>query len=131
MHELGGSRNRRDLFVTAIGGKDNNEPKSFHPIHDFNNKDVRQIETDLRKWFPPTDTLTDFQRVLQQIARTVRSGISSWRPITVIVVSDGVPDVHDGTIEVGLARLPTSRSISVPSITSRRTFTVRLRLREP
>src|SRR4029450_6573203 len=38
MHELGGLSKPRDLFVTAIGGKDNNEPKSFHPIHDFRNK---------------------------------------------------------------------------------------------
>src|SRR5437867_12692111 len=37
MHEFGGLSKPRDLFVTAIGGKDNNEPKSFHPIHDFNN----------------------------------------------------------------------------------------------
>src|SRR5438132_11953335 len=72
MHELGGLSKPRDLFVTAIGGKDNREPKSFHPIHEFNNKDVRQIETDLRKWFPPTDTLTDFNVFFQQIARTVK-----------------------------------------------------------
>ena len=49
MHELGGLSKPRDLFVTAIGGKDNREPKSFHPIHEFNNKDVKQIEADLRK----------------------------------------------------------------------------------
>src|SRR2546427_11181942 len=60
MHELGGLAKPRDLFVTAIGGRDNNEPKAFHPIHDFNNKDVKQIEADLKKWFPPTDNLTDF-----------------------------------------------------------------------
>src|SRR5438132_8599655 len=70
MHEFGGLSKPRDLFVTAIGGKDNNEPKSFHPVHDFNNKDVKQIEADLRKWFPPTDTLTDFNVFFQQVART-------------------------------------------------------------
>src|SRR5438067_10329794 len=93
LHELGGLSKPRDLFVTAIGGKDNREPKSFHPIHEFNNKDVRQIETDLRKWFPPTDTLTDFNVFFEQIARTVKDRNLVLAPITVMVVSDGVPDV--------------------------------------
>jgi hypothetical protein len=101
MHEFGGLSKPRDLFVTAIGGKDNNEPKSFHPIHDFNNKDVKQIETDLRKWFPPTDTLTDFNVFFQQIARTVKERNLVLAPITVMVVSDGIPDVPDGTIKSG------------------------------
>src|SRR5437899_5961457 len=98
MHELGGLSKPRDLFVTAIGGKDNREPKSFHPIHEFNNKDVRQIETDLRKWFPPTDTLTDFNVFFEQIARTVKDRNLVLAPITVMVVSDGVHDVRGGTI---------------------------------
>src|SRR2546429_1957343 len=101
LHELGGLSKPRDLFVTAIGGKDNREPKSFHPIHEFNNKDVRQIETDLRKWFPPTDTLTDFNVFFEQIARTVKDRNLVLAPITVMVVSDGVPDVRGGTIKSG------------------------------
>jgi len=72
LHEFGGLSKPRDLFVTAIGGKDNREPKSFHPIHEFNNKDVKQIEADLRKSFPSTDTLTDFNVFFEQIARTVK-----------------------------------------------------------
>jgi hypothetical protein len=79
--------------VTAIGGKDNREPKSFHPIHEFNNKDVRQIEADLKKWFPPTDTLTDFNVFFEQVARTAKERNLVLAPITVVVVSDGVPDV--------------------------------------
>src|SRR5437879_6448970 len=57
MHELGGLSKPRDLFVTADGGEDNREPQSCHPIHAFNNKAGRQIETDLRKRFTPTDTV--------------------------------------------------------------------------
>jgi hypothetical protein len=101
LHELGGLSKPRDLFVTAIGGKDNHEPKSFHPIHDFNNKDVKQIEADLRKWFPPTDTLTDFNVFFEQIARTVKERNLVLAPITVMVVSDGVPDVRGGAIKSG------------------------------
>jgi hypothetical protein len=87
--------------VTSIGGKDNNEPKSFHPIHEFNNKDVKQIEADLRKWFPPTDTLTDFNVFFQQVSRHVKERNLVLAPITVMVVSDGIPDVPDGSIKSG------------------------------
>jgi hypothetical protein len=93
LREYGGLAKPRDLFVTAIGGKDNREPKSFHPIHEFNNKDVRQIEADLKKWFPPTDTLTDFNVFFEQVARTAKERNLVLAPITVVVVSDGVPDV--------------------------------------
>lgn len=101
MHELGGLSKPRDLFVTAIGGKDNREPKPFHPIHDFNNKDVKEIEASLRKWFPPTDTLTDFNVFFEQVARTVKERNLVLAPITVMVVSDGVPDVRDARTKSG------------------------------
>src|SRR2546430_5360887 len=84
LHEFGGLSKPRDLFVTAIGGKDNREPKSFHPIHEFNNKDVKQIEADLRKSFPSTDTLTDFNVFFEQIARTVKDRNLVLAPITVM-----------------------------------------------
>jgi hypothetical protein len=101
MHELGGLAKPRDLFVTAIGGRDNSEPKPFHPIHDFNNKNVTQIDASLRKWFPPTDTLTDFNVFFEQVARTVKERNLVLAPITVMVVSDGVPDVRDGRMKSG------------------------------
>jgi hypothetical protein len=103
MHQLGGLSKPRDLFVTAIGGKDNSEPKPFHPIHDFDNKDVEQIEASLRKWFPPTDTLTDFNVFFDQVARTVKDRNLVLTPLTVMVVSDGVPDVRSARIKSGSA----------------------------
>src|SRR4030095_10048790 len=72
MHELGGLSKPRDLFVTAIGGKGNTATSSLPPLHQLHNKDAKQIEADLRKWFPPTDTLTDFNVFFQQVARTVK-----------------------------------------------------------
>jgi len=101
MHGFGGLAKPRDLFVTAVGGKDDREPKSFHPVHDFDDKDVTQIEADLRKWFPPTDTLTDFNVFFEQVARTVKDRNLVLAPITVMVVSDGVPDVRDARIKSG------------------------------
>jgi hypothetical protein len=101
MHGFGGLARPRDLFVTAVGGKDDREPKSFHPVHDFDNKDVTQIEADLRKWFPATDMLTDFNVFFEQVARTVKDRNLVLAPITVMVVSDGVPDVRDPRIKSG------------------------------
>jgi hypothetical protein len=93
LNELGGLRGTRELFVAAIGGKEGSEPKAFHPIHDFSGKSVAQIEADLRAWFPPTDTLTDFNSFFRQVARIAKERNLLLAPITVMVVSDGVPDV--------------------------------------
>jgi hypothetical protein len=57
---LGGLDKPQALFVAGVGGTNLSEPKAFHPIHDFEGKDVARIKADLRTWFPPTDTVTDF-----------------------------------------------------------------------
>jgi len=93
VNELGGLAKPRDLFVAAIGGKDSNEPKAFRPIHDFAGKTIPQIEADLRRWFPPTDPLTDFSAFFRQVARITKERNLVLTPITIIVVSDGIPDV--------------------------------------
>jgi hypothetical protein len=93
LNELGGLAKPRELFVGSIGGKQSNEPKAFHPIHDFQGKDIAQIEASLREWYPPTDTLTDFNTFFQQVARISKERNLILAPITVMVVSDGVPDL--------------------------------------
>ena len=93
VNELGGLARTRDLFVAAIGGKDTNEPKAFRPIHDFAGKNTPQIEADLRRWFPPTDPLTDFNAFFRQVARIAKERNLVLTPITIVVVSDGIPDV--------------------------------------
>lgn len=95
VNELGGLARARDLFVAAIGGKATNEPKAFRPIHDFAGKNIPQIEADLRRWFPPTDPLTDFNAFFRQVARIAKERNLILTPITIMVVSDGVPDVPD------------------------------------
>lgn len=97
LNELGGLSKPREMFVGSIGGKANNEPKAFHPIHDFQGKDIAQIEASLREWFPPTDTLTDFNTFFQQVARISKERNLILAPITVMVVSDGIPDVGVGS----------------------------------
>ncbi len=93
VNELGGLAKPRDLFVAALGGKDSNEPKAFRPIHDLAGKNIPQIEADLRRWFPPTDPLTDFSAFFRQVARITKERNLVLTPITVVVVSDGIPDV--------------------------------------
>ncbi len=92
LNELGGLDRPRELFVGAIGGQNPNEPKAFHPIQDFADKSIQEIEHDLRTWFVPNDSLTDFNPFFQQVARIVKERNLVLAPITVTVVTDGVPD---------------------------------------
>ena len=61
MNEIGGLTAPRALFVGSVGGKKHDEPKTFHPIHDFKGKSIKEIEKDLRTWFAADDTLTDLR----------------------------------------------------------------------
>ena len=90
---LGGLARPRDLFVAGIGGNEADQAKAFHPVHDFADKDVGQLEADLKRWFPPRDTLTDFNAFFRQIARITKERGLMLIPITVVIVSDGVPDI--------------------------------------
>lgn len=101
LHGLGGLAKPRQLFVAAIGGTGADEPKAFHPIHDFIDKDVERLQADLRGWFPPTDTLTDFNAFFVQVARVARERNLLLTRITVIVVSDGIPDVASPAVKAG------------------------------
>ena len=93
LHELGGLAKPQALFVGSIGGKKPGEPKSFHPIHDFEGKEIEQIATDLRTWFPPSDALTDFNSFFQEVARIAKERNLILAPITLMVVTDGIPDI--------------------------------------
>jgi hypothetical protein len=93
LNGLGGLARPRELFVAGIGGNETDQAKSFHPIHDFASKDVEQIEADLKRWFPPRDTLTDFNTFFRQVARIVKERGLMLAPISLVIVSDGVPDV--------------------------------------
>ena len=93
LNGLGGLSQPRELFVAAIGGKEANEPKAFRPILDFAGKDIAQIEADLKRWYPPTDTLTDFNVFFAQVARIAKERNLVLSPITVLLVTDGIPDV--------------------------------------
>ena len=93
LNELGGLDKPQALFVGSVGGKSRGEPKTFHPIHDFTGKSIEQIEADLRTWFTPNDAFTDFNPFFQEIARITKERNLVLAPITVMIVTDGLPDV--------------------------------------
>jgi hypothetical protein len=105
LHELGGLEKPRALFVASVGGKSVNEPKTFHPIHDFEGKDVAQIEADLRNWFPPSDKVTDFNPFFHEVARITKERNLILSPVTLMVVTDGIPDAAASDVKAGTREL--------------------------
>ncbi len=101
LHQLGGLKPPTALFVGSVGGDRPGEPKSFHPINDFQNRTPQQIERDLRRWFPAKDAMTDFNVFFRQVAQLARERGLILAPMNVVLFSDGVPDVSGG---VRLAR---------------------------
>jgi hypothetical protein len=93
LNELGGLEPPRALFVGSIGGEQPGQPQSFHPIHDFRGKSVDEIESDLRSWFTPEDQLTDFNAFFDRVATLVKRQNLILAPLTIVEISDGVPDL--------------------------------------
>jgi len=92
LNGVGGLGKSQALFVGSVGGKRPNEPKTFHPIHDFKGKNIEQIEENLRTWFTQDDPLTDFNSFFEEVARITKERNLILAPITMMVVSDGIPD---------------------------------------
>lgn len=101
VNELGGLDKPKAMFVASVGGKNMHEPKSFHPMHDFEGKDIAQIEAELRKWFPPTDRVTDFNPFFHEIARITKERSLVLAPINVMIITDGVPDATSSNVIAG------------------------------
>ena len=130
LHERGGLARPRELFVGEIGGSKPDEPKSFHPIHDFEGKDVAQIEAELRSWFSPVDRITDFNAFFQEVARIAKERNLVLSPITVVMISDGVPDILDQQAAAGSQALYQRIDLSALEYLSRN-LTVRLAYASP
>lgn len=95
LNRLGGLEVPNALFVSSIGGARANEPKTFFPIQTFENKSVEEIAVALRKMFPKENPnpFTDYNAFLEQVALTVKNKNLALRPISVVMISDGIPDV--------------------------------------
>ena len=95
LHGLQGMERPNALFVSSIGGATAGEPKTFYPIQNFENKSVDEIHATLVEMFPKEkpNPFTDFNAFFEQVSFTVRSKNLVLRPVTIVMVSDGVPDV--------------------------------------
>jgi hypothetical protein len=83
-----------DLFVGAIGGEDSEDAS-------LAGKTIPQIEQTLRQRFPPTDTLTHFNVFFRRVARIAAARKLLLRPLTVVLITDGLPDVAAGSPALG------------------------------
>jgi hypothetical protein len=92
LNTMGQLKPIKGLFVGSIGGQHGDETKSFRPIHDFQGKSVEQIKSDLSAWFPKSDALTDFNVFFNEVATISKKRNFSLSPITILLVSDGIPD---------------------------------------
>lgn len=95
LNGLGGLEKPNVLYVSSIGGAKENEPKTFYPIQTFQNKSVKEISDQLHEIFPKNvlNPFTDYNAFFKQVALTVKNKNLVLRPISVVMVSDGIPDV--------------------------------------
>jgi hypothetical protein len=84
------------LFVSSIGGAKANEPKTFFPIQTFEHKSVEEIKAKLQEIFPENvfNPFTDYNAFFEQVALTVKNKNLVLRPISIVMLSDGIPDVE-------------------------------------
>lgn len=82
------------FFLGPIGGTEFDDPKTFHPIQTFQNKSIEEIEEHLFELFPAEvqDPNTDYNVFIDRIARTVQNHNLVLRPISVVMLTDGIPD---------------------------------------
>lgn len=94
LNGIGGAEVPYALFVGSIGGEKPNEPKTFYPIHDFKYKSIKEIEATLFKIFPKSrnNPFTDYNAFFRQVQETVRARKLLMKPISIILLSDGIPD---------------------------------------
>jgi hypothetical protein len=92
---LGGLEEPNVLFVSSIGGADADDPKTFFPKQTFEDKSIEEIASKLREIFPQgvENPYTDYNAFFEQIALMVRNRKLILRPISIVMVSDGRPDV--------------------------------------
>lgn len=104
LHGLGGLEKPNVLFVGSIGGAKQDEPKTFYPIQTFENKSVQEISDKLHEIFPKDqmNPFTDFNAFFEQISQTVKNKNLLMRPVSVVMITDGLPDVRkEGETDFG------------------------------
>ncbi|RMF65844.1 MAG: hypothetical protein D6743_07360 [Calditrichaeota bacterium] len=102
LNGIGGLEVPNALFVSSIGGAQADEPKTFYPKQMFENKSIQEIRATLDEIFPKTvsNPFTDYNAFFEQCALMVKNKNLVLRPISIVMLSDGIPDVKkDGATD--------------------------------
>jgi hypothetical protein len=92
---LGGAEVPSALFVGRLGGVRKGEAKSLFPIEVFQDKSVEEIRAKLEEIIPgkKEDPYTDLNAFVEQVCDTVKNRKMVLKPISVVMVSDGIVDL--------------------------------------
>lgn len=99
LNGYGGLEIPHSLFVGSIGGDKEEEAKTLYPIQTFQDRSIEQLEGELRTIFPRgrVNKYTDFNSFFEQVADLVDTKKLILKPISIVLFSDGVPDVGGST----------------------------------
>jgi hypothetical protein len=109
LNGLGGMEIPHSMFVGSIGGVKKGEAKTLFPIQMFQDRTVEEIKAQLRLHFPKEkqNPFTDFNAFFAQVADMVSSRKLILKPISIVLISDGKPDLG------GMSRAAKFRSIKL------------------
>lgn len=120
MMGYGGLDRPSALFVGSIGGAKAGEPKTFYPIQTFENLNVSEVRRKLMELFPrdKSNPFTDYNAFFQQVSTTVKEKNLVLKPLTIVMLSDGQPDVPGAKVKgfraINLEPLETlSRNVTI------------------
>ena len=95
----GGLAVPHSLFVGSIGGATPDEAKTFYPMQIFQYKDLDGIKKEIHRLFATKkqNANTDYNAFFKQIADLVKNRRLVLRPISIVMLSDGIPDTKRTT----------------------------------
>ncbi len=95
LNGVGDMERPHSIFVGSIGGARPGEMKTFYPIQAFQDKNIDQIEKQLHDYFPKKvkNPFTDYNAYFTQVAHYMQTKKLVMRPVSIILLSDGLPDL--------------------------------------
>jgi len=87
------------LFVGTIGGEKAEDVKTLYPIQTFQDRSIELIEAQLYDIFPRkrVNKYTDFNSFFEQVADMVDAKKLILKPLSIVLLTDGVPDLGGDT----------------------------------
>jgi len=129
LNGMGGLEVPHSLFVGTLGGDKMDEAKTFFPIQTFEHRSPAEIRAKVKELFQKkskSNALTDFNAFFQQVETTTKNKKLILKPISVVMLSDGKPDIKGAKGDDRFRRLDFG-----PLETLSRNVTVRLLYTDP